>query len=181
MITFCKNAYLKQLIGTNTIRNNQKFLTTTQTTTAGQCTPCYTNELLSCQQVLKTTFTSTQTGETFTFFHQVFCHSNYVIYLLECIMRKTQYVGKSETSFNIKLNNHRRDIRKPNAVEACKHFNNNNEHIFSKNGKFTIIGQLRNINTTSTETLKLRLKERETFWIKKIKTLTPYSLNQELN
>ena len=27
----------------------------------------------------------------------------------------------------------------------------------------------------------LRLKERENFWIKKLKTLTPYSLNQELN
>ena len=181
MIAFRKNTSLKQLTGTNTIRNNQKFLTTTQTTTAGQCTPCYTSQLLSCQQVLKTkTFTSTQTGETFTFFHQVFCHSNYVIYLLECIMRKIQYVGKSETSFNIRLNNHRKDIRKPNAVEACKHFNNN-EHISSKHGEFIIIEQLRNINTTSTETLKLRLKEKETFWIKKIKTLTPYGLNQELN
>ena len=27
----------------------------------------------------------------------------------------------------------------------------------------------------------LRLKKRESFWIKKLKTLTPYSLNQELN
>ena len=27
----------------------------------------------------------------------------------------------------------------------------------------------------------LRLKERESFWIKKLKTLTPYGLNQELN
>ena len=33
----------------------------------------------------------------------------------------------------------------------------------------------------STETLKLRLKERENFWIKKLETLTPYCLNQELN
>ena len=32
-----------------------------------------------------------------------------------------------------------------------------------------------------TETLKLRLKERENFRIKKLKTLTPYGLNQELN
>ena len=45
-------------------------------------------------------------------FHQVTCHSNYVIYLLECIMCKIQYVGKSETSFNIRLNNHRKDIKK---------------------------------------------------------------------
>ena len=43
MIAFGKNTSLKQLMGTNTIRNNQKFLTPTQTTTAGQYTTCYTN------------------------------------------------------------------------------------------------------------------------------------------
>ena len=95
-------------------------------------------------------------------------------------MYKIQYVGKSEKSFNIRLNNHRKDIKTPNAIEACRHFNNN-EHTFSKHGKFIIIEQLRNINTIPTETLKLRLKERGTFWIKKLKTLTPYGLNQKLN
>ena len=144
---------------------NQKFLTPTQTTTAGQCTPCYTSRSLCCQQVL-------------TMFNQVTCYST-VIYLLECIMCKIQCVGKAET-FNIRVNNHRKDIKKTNAIETCKHFNNS-EHRFSKHGKFIIIEQLRNINTTSTKTLKLRLKERENFWIKKLKTLTPYGLNQELN
>ena len=82
MIAFCKNTSLKQVIGTNTIRNNQKFIMPTQTTTTGQCTPCYTNRSLCCQQVLKTTtFTTTQTRETFIVFHQVTCLSNYVIYL----------------------------------------------------------------------------------------------------
>ena len=95
-------------------------------------------------------------------------------------MYKIQYVGKSETSFNIRLNNHRKDIKKPNAIEACKHFTNN-QHIFSKHGKFIIIEQLRNMNTTATETLKLRFKERKKFWTKKLKTLTPYDLNHELN
>ena len=130
---------------------------------------------------LKTaTYASTQTRETFTIFYQITCHSNYVIYLLECVTCKIQYVGKSETSFNIRLNNHRKDLKKPNAIKACKHFNNN-EHTLSKHDKFIIIDQLRNINTTPTETLKLRLRERENFWIKKLKTLTPYGLNQELN
>ena len=95
-------------------------------------------------------------------------------------MCKIQYVGKSETSYNIRLNNHRNYIKKPNAIEACKHFNSN-EHTFSKYGKLIIIEQLRNINTTPTETLKLRLKVRENIWIKKLKTLTPYGLNQELS
>ena len=95
-------------------------------------------------------------------------------------MCKIQYVGKSETSVNIRLNNHRKYIKKPNAIEACKHFNNN-EHTLSKHVKFIVIELLRNINTTTTETLKLRLKERENFWIKKLKTLTLYGLNQELS
>ena len=94
LIAFRKNTSLKQLIGTNTIKNNQKFVTPTQTTTAGQCTLCYTSRSLYCQQVLKTTtFRSTQTRQTFTIFHQVTFHSSYVICLLECIMCKTQYVG----------------------------------------------------------------------------------------
>ena len=95
-------------------------------------------------------------------------------------MCKIQYIGKSETSFNIRINDRRKDIKKPNAIEACKH-SNNNEHTFSKHGKFIIIEQLRNINTTPTETLKLRLKERENIWIKKHKTLATYGLNQELH
>ena len=90
-ITFRKNTSLKQLIGRNTIRNKQKFLTPTQTTSASQCTPCYTSRLLCCQQVLKTTiFTSTQTRETFTIFYQITYHSDYVIYLLGCIMCNIQ-------------------------------------------------------------------------------------------
>ena len=95
-------------------------------------------------------------------------------------MCKIQYAGKSEASFNVRLNNHRKDIKKQNAIKAYKHLNNN-EHTFSKHGKFILIERLRNINTTPTEILKLRLKERENFWIKKLKTLTPYGLNQELN
>ena len=112
MIAFRKNTSIKQIIGTNTIRNNQQFLKPTQTTHAGQCTPCYASQSLCCQQVLKTTsFTSTQTKETFTIFRQVTYHNNYVIYSLECIMCKIQYNGKSETSFNIRLNNRRKDIK----------------------------------------------------------------------
>ena len=67
-------------------------------------------------------------------------------------------------------------MKKSNAMEVCKNFNIN-EHTFSKHCKFIIIEQQQNINTTPTETLKLRLKERENFWIKKLKTLTPYGLN----
>ena len=44
-----------------------------------------------------------------------------------------------------------------------------------------IIEQLRNICTTSTETLEERIKQGENFWIIKLETLVPLGLNQDLN
>lgn len=58
---------------------------------------------------------------------------------------------------------------------------NNNEQTFSKHGRVLKIEQLQNINTTLTETLKLRLRETENVWIKKLTTLTPYDLSQYFN
>ena len=106
--------------------------------------------------------------------------NNYVIYLLECLLCKIQYVGKLEGPFHIRLNNHGKDIKSPSATEACQHFNNLN-HVFYKHEKFLIFEQLNNINDTSAEVLKQRLKVRETYWIKRLKALTPVGLNQELN
>ena len=135
---------------------------------------------LCCQQLISTTFKSNQTNKTFKIYHRVNCKSSFVIYLLECYICNIQYVGKSETPFNIRLNNHRKDVKNPNAVPACKHFNRN-DHDFNNLEKIIIIQQLRNIGTTSTETLQERLKQQENLWIMKLQTLAPLSLKQELN
>ena len=37
------------------------------------------------------------------------CKSDFVIYLLECKKCHIQYVGKAETDFNLRLNNHHKD------------------------------------------------------------------------
>ena len=55
-------------------------------------------------------------------FHNINCKSKYVIYLFECNLCNSQYVGKSETTFNICLNNHRKDVKDPNALLVDKHF-----------------------------------------------------------
>ena len=104
----------------------------------------------------------------------------YVIYLLEYSICKIEYVGKFETPFHIRLDNHRKDIKDVSAIPACKNFNLFN-HVFNAHGKFTIIEQLRSIASSSTEILKQLLKQRENFWVKKLKTIAPYCLNQELN
>ena len=38
---------------------------------------------------------------------------------MECILCRIQYVGKSKTSFNLRLNNHRKDVSIPKAIPAC--------------------------------------------------------------
>ena len=102
---------------------------------------------------------------------RVNCKSSFIIYLLECYICNIQYVGKSETPFNIRLNNHRKDI---------KHFKRH-DHDFSNHGEIIIIEQLRNIRTTSTDILEERLIQRENFWIMKLETLAPHALSQDLN
>ena len=57
------------------------------------------------------------------------------------------------------MNNHSKDIKNPNAIEGCQHFNNLN-HAFNKHGKFKMIEQLNNIKNTLTEALKQRFKDR---------------------
>ena len=107
---------------------------------------------------------------TFKIYHRVNCKSSFVIYLLECYICNIQYVGKSETLFNIR----------PNAIPTFKHFNRNN-HDFNNHRKIIIVEQLRNIRTASTETLKEKLKQPENIWIMKLEILAPLGLNQDLN
>ena len=55
-------------------------------------------------------------------FHNTNCKTEYAIYLMECIICNLQYVRKHETTFNIRLNNHRKDVKDPEAILADKHF-----------------------------------------------------------
>ena len=41
---------------------------------------------------------------------------------MECIICNLQNVGKNETPFNIRFNNHRKDVKDPKAILADKHF-----------------------------------------------------------
>ena len=78
---------------------------------------------------------------------------------MKCTLCKIQNVGKSEISFNIRLNNRRIDVRKPDALLACRHFQDRNQ-TFNKHEKFTIVDQLTNI-TQSKDTLRQRLIEKQ--------------------
>ena len=94
-------------------------------------------------------------------------------------MEYTQYTGKSETAFNIRLNNHRNDVHKTNTPEADQHFRLSG-HNFDRRAKFTVIEQLNNIELDK-KLLTFRLKKRESFWIHKLKTLELHGFNAEFN
>ena len=118
------------------------------------------------------TFMNQQTKRTY-------CKSEYVIYLMECILCKIQYVGKAETAFNLRLNNHGKDTKKPNYILACKYLQKHG-HGFNKHIKLIIIDKLINLHD-SKETLQEMLVGREHFWIQKLKMLVPFGLNHELS
>ena len=99
---------------------------------------------------------------------------------MECMLCKIQYVGKSKTPFNLRLDYHRKDVNNPKAIPACNLFKIHG-HNFMKHAKFTLIEQLTEISSVSKDTLRLQLKRREDFWIIKLETLAPKRLNQQLN
>ena len=128
------------LIGANKIPNNKKVIKNTTTKTQGSSKPSNTRRNnLCCQQVIKTeTFSSYKTGETYRIFHQLNCKSFGLIYLLQCQICLLQYIGKSETPFNICFNNHE----------------------FQRHAKFTLIEKVME-KFASTAQMRLLLKKRE--------------------
>ena len=41
---------------------------------------------------------------------------------MQCELCKKQYIEKAETAFNIRLNDHRKDVKDTYATLMCKHF-----------------------------------------------------------
>ena len=64
---------------------------------------------------------------------------------MECRISHIQYIEKSKTGFNIRLNNHCKDLNIQNAPEADEHFKLPN-HNFNQYARFTLIEQLNNVN-----------------------------------
>ena len=116
---------------------------------------------------------------TFNIFFNLNCKNQYIIYLMECILCKMQYVGKAKTAFNLRLNNHRKDTKKSNSILVCKHFQGKG-HYFNKHAEFIIIDKLLNLHG-SKEELQEMLVIDENFWIQKLKALVPFGRNQELS
>ena len=77
---------------------------------------------------------------------------------MECTLCNKQYIGKAETAFNIRLNNHRKDTKNPSALLGCRHFLQQG-HNFNSQAKFIIIDK--QVNTSSSKDV---LRERLTLF-----------------
>ena len=96
-----------------------------------------------------------------------------------CLCEKSQCVGKSVYSLNLRINTHRNDVWRTDGPTCDKHFQMPG-HIFNAHAKFAIIEEVYN---KSLSKLKIRglLEHREDFWILKLQSLSPQCLNISLN
>ena len=114
VVPFRRNKNFKELIASDKIEQN-KVKKYNNIIKKSKYSPCsVNNSSLCCKQsvISSPTFKSQQINKSYTTFHKVKCSSGYGIYLMEYTLCKKQYVGKSGTSFNIRLNNHCKDLKK---------------------------------------------------------------------
>ena len=105
------------------------------------------------------------------------CQSSCIIYIMECNIGRLQYIGKSETEFNLRLNNHRNHIRKGvNSCELTEHFLHNvRSHNFENDVTITVIEQIRKDHLTFDRKKEL-LRNREMFWQRMLNSIQPNGL-----
>ena len=108
---FRRNKNMKDFIWTKTVVNNNTHKAILSNR-KGYSIPCHSkSENLCCKQVKHTnTFSSTVTKTTFNIYNKLNYKSSCLIYLMEYTLCKGQYTGKSETTFNIRLKNRRKDV-----------------------------------------------------------------------
>lgn len=111
------------------------------------------------------------TGENLT------CHSQNIVYLLTCLSCNIQYVGETAYPCHTRMNGHR------TAKEGCEHeIRHCKEACNGYNFQYQIIEKLpgTGYNQGQLDPAMTRLrKEREEIWIKKLRTIYPYGLNEK--
>ena len=102
MLTFRRSRNVNDITGSNNILHNRTIKTAPLAKTIQLCQPCNHINSLCCKFLYSTTtFTSHITNNTYNIYHKTNCRSKNVIYLLQCTLCSLQYVGKSETPFNL--------------------------------------------------------------------------------
>ena len=116
---FKRNKNIQEINGTHWIEHG-RVKKDLKTLKGGICIPCRSKAgNICCKQVKTTTiFKSQQTNKTWKIFHKTNCKRKYAICFMERTICNLQYVGKNKTPFNIRLNNHTKDVKDPKAILA---------------------------------------------------------------
>jgi hypothetical protein len=93
-------------------------------TTVGQCKSCGDKRCKCCLQLQHAqVFHSKTTGKEYKIFCNVSCKTPNVVYLLDCHVCGSQYVGESVQPFNKRMNGHSlSDLTKKTLLPVSQHF-----------------------------------------------------------
>ena len=121
------------------------------------------------------TFTSTATAESYKINHHLCCNDKYLIYLLTCKVCKKQYTRKTADRFRLRWNDYKESDRKFLRGEEIKrkslheHFWSDSHQSFEEDVSICLIDK----------TDPSDLHKREYYWMRTLKTITPFGLNTE--
>jgi hypothetical protein len=119
-------------------------------------------------------FRSTFTKEEFIIKCTATCKTNNIIYLLECAICGLQYIGQTKEKLKERMYGHRSNAdRNHPASSLHKHLGSANHDTNFDEMKVTIIEHDPIWNDK-------RRQEREHFWIRKLKTLSPNGINAKM-
>ena len=114
---------------------------------------------------------------------QLNCQSDTVVYVIECQNCKIRYVGQTRQKLKDRLNQHRSDIKRKVDTTIANHFSQKCPNINFL--KITPVEQLTRTIPEEYTFMKLldnsdqiKFFQRELFWIKRLRTLTPHGLNK---
>ena len=139
----------------------------------GQCQKCDSRRCMTCKNIQCTqTFSSTHTGETFIIYCNANCKTENIIYLLECAICGLQYIGETKQQLSKRLNGHRSDANCKPDLPLSRHLRSTGHHDSFGKLKVTIIDHNPKWDDKSRQ-------ERESFWIRKLKTLSPNGINEK--
>ena len=181
ILAFKRDKNLKDIIGDDKVFDNKKILNIKKFN-KGKCQPCFKRSINLCCKQLKicSTFQSAFNKISFLIRHNATSKSSCIIYLMECsLCEKSQYVGKSEYSLNLRMNTHRNDVWRTNGPPCDKHFQMP-RYNFNVLAKSTITEEAYNKSLSKLKIHSL-LEHREDFWILRLQTLSPQILNISLN
>ena len=171
--SFRRPKNLKEILAPSKCKNNP--LPTTDVPASG-CFKCDKSRCDLCKNFLveSKTFSSAQTGKTYSVRQRLSCSSLNVIYLVHCNKCNLQYVGSTTTEFKVRFRNHKSSMKtNKKTCEVAIHFNKS-PHVLS-DFTFQCIDQIQTHTIQDTEKL---LITKEAYWSAQLFSLSPFGLNK---